>query len=191
MIYLIRHGQTQANRQKQYMGSHDSPLTQQGHEQHERAAGKLVEKRIDRIYTSPRQRCMALAQVLRAQHGVSVTVDKRIAEIDFGLFEGLTFAQAQAQYPDAWTKWEACNSMYALPDGESVNDFHKRVHAFARELAGMAASAHIAVVTHGGVIASLLCDLLELDSKSIWRFRAENGSVVQVNITDGFAYLVI
>ena len=130
MIYLIRHGQTEANEKQQYLGRYDSPLTAEGMRQHQAAIQRLDDSRLNRFISSPRARCEVLADALGKQHGADVTIDERIAELNFGIFERLTFVQAKSQYPNEWAEWEKCDSAYALPDGESSDAFEARGKRF-------------------------------------------------------------
>ncbi|MBT3320629.1 MAG: histidine phosphatase family protein [Clostridia bacterium] len=189
MIYVIRHGQTQANEKKQYLGSGESPLSSLGISQHDELVKQLDGVILDSVISSPRERCRALAQVICNTRALEVNVNNRIAEFNFGVFESLTYEQAQKRYPDEWAKWVQNDSAYTLPKGESIDSFEERVKAFSWELKQIDESKNIAVITHGGVITSLLCYLLVLEISNKWRFRVENGSLIKINVTDGFHYL--
>ncbi len=192
MIYLIRHGQTQANVLGQYVGHQDSPLTQTGQEQHAAVLAQLDDTKFDRIYTSPSERCAMLADTLADANGIQAARDTRILEFSFGIFEGLTYEQAKEAHPESWSDWVKGSSDFALPDGESIRAFETRVKAFAGLLKESRSVENIAAVTHGGVIGSLICCSLSLNIAEKWRFKAENGTVVRIQIThDGFAYLVL
>lgn len=191
MIYLIRHGETEANAKKQYLGVQNSPLTDAGLKQHQSVVASLAGSGVDRIISSPRRRCVALAEALCTGGRVTAETDGRIAEINFGIFETLTYEQAKAQYPEEWAQWETGDSDYTLPRGESIDTFDSRVCGFARELLRMGESGNVAVVTHGGVICFLLCCLLGLDASCRWRFQINNGSIIRVDVTGGYAYLVL
>ena len=189
MIYLVRHGQTKANERGQYLGKKESPLNETGLKQHEEVLKDLSGIKLDCIFTSPRKRCTALADTLAAELGICSQLDERIAEIDFGIFELLTYIQAKERYPSEWTQWEKCDSTYVLPQGESIDAFEARVSVFAKELDSMGEKENVAVITHGGVITSLLCYLLKLDLTSKWRFMSANGSIIKIHKTNGYAYL--
>ena len=189
MIYLIRHGQTLANENKQYLGRDESQLTTLGISQHHELAKHLDGVILDRVISSPRERCMALAQAICGQKKVELCIDNRIAEFNFGIFESLTYKQAQKTYPSEWAKWTQNDSAYALPNGESIDAFEIRVQEFSCELTKCDESKNIAIITHGGVATSLLCYLLDLEISNKWRFRVENGSLLKINATDGVHYL--
>ncbi len=192
MIYLVRHGETQANVEQQYLGRTDSPLTRRGLAQHDGVVERLGEIRIDRLYCSPRARCLDLGKKLEAAHGdIQLIVDDRIAEMDFGIFEGQSAAESQSNSPEAWQQWLKGDESYVIPDGESVAAFSERVGSFAATLGAEIEDQNIVVVTHGGVITTLLCHFLNLEKTDKWRFYAENGTIVRLAVKDKYAYLLI
>ena len=189
MIYIIRHGQTHANENKQYLGRDESPLTKLGIAQHDELVRQLDGVILDSVICSPRERCMALAQEISRRRGAAPSVDNRVAEFDFGIFESLTYEQAEETYSIEWAKWVQNDSAYTLPRGESIDAFEERVKAVSCELMENDESKNIAIITHGGVITSLLCYLLDLGISNKWRFRVENGSLIIIKANDGFNYL--
>ena len=191
MIYLIRHGQTQANEKKQYLGNNESQLTTLGISQHDELTKLLDGVVLDSVISSPKERCKTLAQEISGQHELDISVDNRIAEFNFGIFESLTYEQAQKLHPNEWAKWIQNDCAYSLPDGESINSFEKRVREFSCDIKQMDESKNIAIISHGGVITSLLCYLLDLKISNKWRFRIENGSQIKISTVDGFSYMVL
>jgi len=190
MIYLIRHGQTYANKEGVYLGRNESTLTELGKRQHKSVVEQLYKKEIDRIISSPRERCVSLAEAIKSSKGIEGVVDEQIAEIDFGIFEGLTYKQAQEKYPMEWKKWVKSKNEYAFAEGESISSFDSRVAEFSKYLVEFGEKENIAVVTHGGVISSLICNMLDLDEQCKWHFKVNNGSIIKIDVIDGFVYIV-
>jgi alpha-ribazole phosphatase len=190
MIYLIRHGQTEANLNGVYYGRSESPLTKKGEEDHRRAAKKLKDEHIDMVITSPRQRCRVLGDELCTMFNIELTVDERLAEIDFGIFEGLKHTEAQQRYPQIWDRWVNAGDEYRLENGESISMFESRIDEFAEYILEISYKNDIAIVTHSGVISSLVCKMLNLDKEIKWRFRIGNGAVLKIDNYDGYAYIV-
>ena len=186
MIYIIRHGQTEANKKHIYYGRSKSALTQKGVAQHDLAVEKMKGIKLDKIVSSPRDRCTSLAKSLCRNRDVDYTVDERLSEMDFGIFEGLNYDEAQEKYPDVWDKWVSAGDDFALQDGESKAKFNKRIAEFAGEIINSYENENIAIATHGGVVTSLICNLLELGDENVWRFAAKNGAVTKIEISDVF-----
>ncbi len=189
-LYLMRHGQTLANQEQRYLGSSESPLTELGIRQHRRIQEQLVDVTFSKVYTSPRKRCLKLAESL-ADDPKMLVRDERIRELDFGVFELLHWQEAKEKYPQVWEKYGKMEPAYCLPDGESLFDFESRIASFVDELLGSDLTGSVAVVSHGGVATTLICQMLGFDPSERWRFRLENGHVTQIRVQDGFAYLVL
>jgi alpha-ribazole phosphatase len=189
-IYLMRHGQTMANQEQRYLGSSESPLTELGIGQHQRIREHLKDVSFEKIYTSPRNRCLRLAESLSDESGKLVQ-DERIQELDFGVFELLHWQEAKEKYPLVWEKYGRMERAYCLPEGESLAEFEARISEFVDELLVSDLTGSVAVVSHGGVSTTLICKLLGFDPSERWRFRLENGHVTQIRVQDGFAYLVL
>lgn len=188
MLYIIRHGQTKANANNQYLGATDSPLTEKGEKQHRHVIEQLNSINIHTVYSSPRERCVALANQLTNK---SIHIDERIAEINFGVFEQLTWQQAQVEYPDVWNEWIKNDATYQIPNGESQQQVQQRVKLFVKEIISIAEQHDIAIVTHGGIITLMLCYLFNFETKHQWNFKINNGSIIKINGSDGFAYMEI
>ncbi|HEY0343484.1 MAG TPA: histidine phosphatase family protein, partial [Solirubrobacteraceae bacterium] len=88
-ITLVRHGQTERSSRGAYSGQLDVPLTSLGREQAQRCAERLAGTDVDAIYTSPLVRALQTAQAVAEASGVSLTIDDRLIEVDYGPFEGL------------------------------------------------------------------------------------------------------
>lgn len=191
MIYLVRHGQTVANKEELYVGISESELTEEGRWQHSAAASKLQDIEINKVISSPRKRCMLLANEICKGRDIKINIDDRIAEIDFGIFEGLSHIDIQKKHPKLWKSWLESNGKFAIPDGERVDDFDARVMEFADEVIELGEDDNVVVVTHGGIIMSLICNLLNQSIDDKWRYKVENGAVVKVQVSDKFAYIVL
>ncbi|QRN86682.1 histidine phosphatase family protein [Clostridia bacterium] len=189
-LYLMRHGETVANKEQRYLGSSESPLTELGISQHHRIMNRLSDIEFERIYTSPRKRCLCLAEPL-AKNAWPPVVDERIRELDFGVFELLYWQVAKNRYPGVWEKYGKMESSYCLPEGESLNDFESRIADFAEELLNSDFSGNVAVVSHGGVATTLICQLLGFEPSERWHFRLDNGQVAKIRIQEGFPYLIL
>jgi probable phosphoglycerate mutase len=152
-LILIRHGETDFNREGRFQGWIDVPLNAHGRRQAERLAARLAtEDRIDALHCSDLLRTRQTAAPAATALGLDLHPDARLREQHFGILEGLRFAEAQARHPDALAGWCRHEATYALPGGESVHAFHARVIDALRDIAAQGAGGRLAVVTHGGVL---------------------------------------
>jgi probable phosphoglycerate mutase len=151
-LYLLRHGETEFNLEGRLQGQGDSPLTPRGRAQ-ARAHGALLGTLIAapeawRVVASPLGRAMATARLACAELGLAETAietDDRLMELNYGDWEGLTYAEVEARYPDGWAARRRGAWDYVVPGGESYAMVALRAGAFLDEIDG-----RTIVVSHGG-----------------------------------------
>ncbi len=151
-LYLLRHGETEFNLESRLQGQQDSPLTARGRAQ-ARAHGALLKTLIEKpaawcVVASPLGRTMDTARLACAELGLpeaAIETDPRLMEIAYGEWEGLTWTEAEARYPDRWAARERDHWGFAAPGGESYEMVAVRARAFLGEARG-----NTIVVSHGG-----------------------------------------
>jgi len=151
-LLLIRHGETQWNAQSRIQGHMDIALSARGLRQAQLLARFLGASAIDAVYASDLARASQTAQPLADALALGLHLDARLRERAFGLFEGSTYEQIQANWPNEFAIWRRRDPAYAAPGGESYLAQRARVLQFLEEVAGRHAGASVAVVTHGGVL---------------------------------------
>ena len=157
-LLFIRHGETDWNRQQRFQGQIDVPLNAAGHDQAQRLAARLRAEAFDAFFTSDLLRARETAAPLAAAWRVAPVAVPGLREQSFGVLEGLDVPTIKARHPDLWQRWLEHRSDFALPGGESLNQFHARVLAAVGELAAAAAAqrkSRLAIITHGGVLDML------------------------------------
>lgn len=152
-LILIRHGETDWNRELRFQGQLDVPLNGIGQEQARRVAERLALQPVHALVSSDLQRALQTAQAMaqRAGHAAPLS-EAGLREQHFGMAEGLRVPDIQAQYPQAWEQWVRFDEHYAFEGGECTRDFHARVLGAVQALAQRHAGQTVAVVTHGGVL---------------------------------------
>ena len=163
---LLRHGEPEGG--PRFRGTVDDPLSETGWTQLRAAT---ADGQWDRIVCSPLLRCREFAQVLADQRGVACRVEADFREISFGLWEGLTSAQVEADYGEALARFWQDPVAYPPPQGEPVADFSARVEAAWQRLVADAQGQRVLVVAHGGTIAMLLRGVLGMPLSHSWRVR--------------------
>ena len=154
-IHLIRHGLTEGNLAGQYIGRTDLPLCEQGRKDIEVLIKKGIYPDVDKVYSSPLTRCLDTAELIFPEKKLMIVDD--IAEMDFGTFEGKK-QEDIAQLPE-YIEWIKGGMDAAPPEGESFGDFSLRlVSGLDLIFSDMCAKdiARAAVITHAGVITSLM-----------------------------------
>ncbi len=155
MIYLLRHGETVANREGRLQGRSDAPLTLNGVAQ-VRAIGALLREQVAEpsgfsVVSSPLGRARRSAAIVCQALGLdprTVTCDPRLAEISFGAWDRLTVPEVEAAAPGAWARREADRWTFAAPGGESYALLAARVGEWQKT---QPVEARLIVVCHGAV----------------------------------------
>ena len=151
-LLLIRHAETDYNRQLRVQGHVDVPLNAIGRAQAARLAARLADEPIDLLVSSDLQRARQTAEPLAAQRGLALATDPAWREQAFGVLEGLDGPALRLGYPEQWQAWLRHDPDGAPPGGESRRRFFDRVWQALHALAAAHAGARVAVVTHGGVL---------------------------------------
>ncbi len=185
-IWLVRHGLTEWNTQQRFCGHSDVRLSVQGRVQARWLAQRLQEEKISTIYTSDLARARETAEIIASQRTQEVPVNLSAAwrEIDFGAWEGLTYAEIAERFKDQlgfFSDPEQC----LPPNGESLAHVLHRVQA---ELAVIACSDNlpmegdVVIVSHGGPLRVLLCSLLGVPLERQWQLRLDPGSLSAIDL---------
>ncbi len=181
-IVLVRHGVTAPNGAGCFIGRTDCGMAEEGFKQAAAVKRFLEGVPFDGIYASPLKRAVQTAEVL----GSPFFRDERLAEMNFGIFEGLTYPEIQNQYPEYLHLWNGGYLRYRIPGGESLEAVFIRVEEFIKEIQGNHKRA--LVISHGGVIRCALS--LALSSRDhFYRFRADHGSVSIAAFEADYSYI--
>jgi probable phosphoglycerate mutase len=153
---VVRHGETQWNVERRVQGWGDSTLTAKGVEQAEAIGRRLARERFDTLVASDLGRAHETAKRIGAACGLPVLTDSRLRERSFGAGEGMHYDDIDRAYPEVFSRErETTNPDLVIPGGESRRQFHDRIHAAFEALARENDGRRVAVVTHGGVLATL------------------------------------
>ena len=172
-LHVVRHGETWANAEQRYLGALDPELTERGREQAFSLSQNLPAG-IDALIVSPRLRAQQTAQILnQALHLEPVIMDS-FRERDVGVFEGLTQAQAQAQYPQLWAQNITRQWAVGPTGGESIAEVVSRVHQGLAELAVRYPSGVVLLVAHG-FVAKVIRGLARGDFADFYDWQLKNG----------------
>ncbi len=181
-IWLVRHGQTEANRARRYLGHGDSPLTEYGQRQHTAVARRLRALPFTRAIVSPTQRTRVLAALLSSQRNLPLTEDPRWLEVDQGQWEGLTYREVAQRFPtDVQARW--ANGITGRPtDGESLAEVAERVSNAWAEILTTDRGGRVLIVTHATPIQLVLCFCCHTPIAEHWRWRIDLGSITAFDI---------
>ncbi len=154
-LLFIRHGETDWNAQQRFQGQIDVPLNATGRAQAARLGQRLEGELHDALFSSDLGRAQETAAPLAAAWGRQPTLMPGLREQSFGVLEGLDVPTIKQRHPDLWQHWLEHRGDFALPGGESLQQFHSRVMDAVRTLATAGAGQRLVIVTHGGVLDML------------------------------------
>lgn len=166
-LILVRHGESEGNRDKMFTGHGPSALTERGQRQADAVAAALASPRPDAVYVSDLRRAMMTAEALCARVGVTPVVTAEIRERDMGDFVGVRFEDLQATMPDAWRALADRDPDFRPPNGESHRETAARVGRFLDGLRARHADGRVVVVSHGVAMHHMVRHLLGLHESSV------------------------
>ncbi|MBE5940179.1 MAG: histidine phosphatase family protein [Lachnospiraceae bacterium] len=180
-IYLIRHG-----RQESELCNVDVPLADAGRRQAELCGQRLKEYGIKRLYSSNLIRAVETAEIINELLNVPYKRFDELEEMNFGFLTGLTDAQIKEQFGEFIAERKEMTSDLKFPGGECGQDVFDRAFPVIRDIAKEADSDNVesvAIVTHGGVIRSVLAGILGcgFENKLVFSRDLENCSLTQID----------
>lgn len=187
---LLRHGQTPLSVERRFAGRGDIPLTDLGLQQAAAAAASIAERGgIDLVLTSPLRRARQTALAVAERTGAPLAIDDDLAETDFGKWEGMTFGEVMARWPDEMVAWMATADA-APPGGESFAAVADRVNAALDRLLSAHQGETVVVVSHVTPIKSIVCRALLAPSAALFRMHLDVASLSEAAwFADGPALL--
>lgn len=178
-LFLIRHGVTEWNRQKRYLGYTDISVLREELRTLDQLRKSLENTTFDKVYTSDLIRCKETLEYLKTNG--EITADKRLRELNFGDWEGKTYLDLKEdeQYQRWLLNWE----MEKIPGGETWSMFTTRIDSFLRERfanIGNGRCKHALIMTHGGVIRYLLLKFKAVNS--FWQPAVRHGTAYRIKL---------
>jgi alpha-ribazole phosphatase len=182
-VILIRHGETDWSYQKRYCGFSDIDLNENGRQQGRQLHRRLKKEKINGVYASDMKRTLQFAGIVLKGVPIEETADLR--ELNFGIFEGLTHEDIMKLYPQIYGKWLENPLESAIPQGESLHAMAQRVRRALRTMLSANTDKTVAVVTHGGPIKVIICDVLQLGLHKIWKIEQALASISIIEFVEG------
>jgi phosphoserine phosphatase len=192
-ILLIRHGETDWNRDKRFQGQIDVPLNQRGQLQAEQAATFLATETIDRAVSSPLLRPKQTAQAILQHHPhLELEFANDLKEISHGLWEGKLEAEIEQGYPGLLHEWQRSPHTVQMPEGENLQQVWDRAIAAWKAIVASTQGRDdrpttVLVSAHDAVNKAILCDLVGWGPEKFWVFKQGNGAVSVIDYPQGAA----
>ncbi|MPW26929.1 histidine phosphatase family protein [Alkalibaculum sp. M08DMB] len=184
---LVRHVETTGNYENRFAGVTETLYTQKGKEQFIKLTNALKEYKVDNIYSSPISRALNIANKIGEYTNTEVKVIDVLSEMNFGIFENLTFEEVVRDHNEHWLGWESDYLNYQIPEGDSLKLFHQRISDFLDTIKNEDGTCMI--VCHGGTIQSIVTHLLNLQVLDRWHFHIPLGGIVEISYKENFGML--
>jgi len=185
-VLLIRHGQTQWNKQRRFLGRSDIPLDETGKAQALLLAKRLAHTKLNVVYSSPLSRAWETAMPLSQTKGLSPTALPGVTELDQGELEGHFGADLAQDFPDFYDDWTKDPTHVRVPGGETLNECaHRSIKAFRTALSAHIPGQTVAIVAHRVAISAIICDVLGLPVRFNMRIGQRNTAINLLGYRDG------
>jgi alpha-ribazole phosphatase len=172
VLYLVRHGRTDANAQGLMQGRLDPPLDALGHRQAEAMAARVGP--VDEVIASP----LVRAQETAGYFGVDIATDDRWIELAYGEFEGVPVGEVP---PDVWQSWRT-NTEFATKGGESFSSLNERVRSACEELSERLTGRDVVVVSHVSPIKSAVSWALSTTMDIMFHCHLSQASLCRIDL---------
>jgi alpha-ribazole phosphatase len=187
-LYLVRHGRVAEGHTDRYHGHNDIGLSPEGVRQFEALAAQLAATPLAGVYSSDLIRTVTGSEIISRGRDLKPQIIPEFREVNFGAWEGLTFAEIMAQYPAELEERFKDLANFRIPGGESLKDIKARALPPLRELLARHAGAAFLLVAHAGVNRVILSEAMGLPLDHLFRLDQNYGCL---NIIDYFPDLAV
>ena len=191
-ILLIRHGESEANRESRFAGHSDFPLSEKGLKQAHCTAEYISKNyRVDAVYASDLKRAFDTAKATAERLSLQVTPDPAFREIFAGAWEGMPFEEIRRDYPEDYTVWMTDIGRAGCTDGEKVSALQERVLSAILRLCEQNPGKTLVIGTHATPIRATECALRGLPLSEMHSVAwVSNASVTELCYENGRLTLV-
>jgi len=180
-LYLTRHGEVVNH--GVYNGQTDVDITPRGIQQMEKLRDRLADRDLRAAYSSDLIRTRKGAEIIARPHGLTPRAFPEFREVDFGRWQGLSYAQVMEKYPEDIPQWLKDVEHFPIPGGESMAQVRQRALPRLQELIERHRGEEILLVCHGALNRVILADALRLPMAHLLRLEQEYGCLNIVDYT--------
>lgn len=183
-LYLVRHGQTDMNKNNMFYGWTDADINETGVSQAKELAEYFKDVPLDAIYSSDLLRAAHTAEIIAQKKGMNVEKRKEFRELYYGDWENQTAEYVKTNYKEELRGWATDWIGRTMPNGENFNDFYQRVTEGVDQLVKENKGKQVLLVAHNGALSAILCHLTGASGKSFWRFDSKQGHYSSILISE-------
>ena len=183
-IIMVRHGETDWNKEGRFQGQIDIPLNENGKIQAKQASEYLKEISFNKAYSSSMVRPFETAKII-LDNDLKINKIDNLKEISHGLWEGKLEKEIKAKWPKLLDDWHHTPENVIMPEGESIREVAKRsISAWESICAAQEDNDITLLVAHDAVNKTLICHMLGLDFSNIWMIKQGNGGITVIDISE-------
>ena len=183
---LVRHGQSEGNLVRSFLGHTDLDITELGHKQAECTAEYLKDEKIDVIYSSDLKRAWNTAEHIAAKKNLSIIADSELREIFAGEWENRLFCDLETEFTEDFKIWREDIGNARPTGGESVKELSDRIIGELIRIAGMYDGETVCIATHATPIRMAGVKAMGLSVESAKNVNwAPNASVTVIDVENG------
>lgn len=183
-ILLAAAGTTAWDEQRRLQGSRSLPLSPAGREQVQDMARQLAEMRLGVVYTGNSRHCLESARILAQDHRCRVRCLDALAEVNHGLWEGLSLAELERRYERSYRAWLSDPGTVQPPDGESLAHAYARVHHALGWIVSRHREQLVAIVAPRLLRALIQCCLRGRGPEAVWDLYREDAQWEVFSVPD-------
>ena len=185
-LIFVRHAEAEGNLNRVFHGWTDSGITEKGHIQAKHAAERLESIDIDVIYSSSMKRTLQTAQYISDIKNLPIIRTDKLKEINGGEWEGKRWDELPGLWPEEYDTWENEPHAHVMPNGETMEEFQKRLIDEVMYILKNNTGKNICIVTHGTAIRSLMCVFLGCGLKEMVSIKwYDNTSITIIDYEKG------
>jgi broad specificity phosphatase PhoE len=177
-LYLVRHGETDLNRDRRFRGMSDVHLNERGRLEAQGAAGILSGSGVSTIHTSPVPRAVETAEIIADEIHAGVVINDGLIDIDYGEWQGLTVEEVQEKFGGGMLEtWMRDPGGFTFPGGASMRDVCSRLQPTLLGIVRENPGGTVAAVSHLAVLKVCFIVMMGVESGWFWKLGLDNGSV--------------
>jgi len=184
-IILVRHGETEWNVARRIQGYSDSPLTPTGVAQAKALGARLAQEKFAAVHSSDLGRVRQTVAHIVDRTGHSANFAEDLRERSYGVFEGKTMEECEAEMPGQWSLFRGPDPQAVPPGGESVVQFQERIIGALERVARESDGHTVVVAAHGGVCGALFRHVMKLPPGTPRSWSLYNASINRFDYRKG------
>ncbi len=178
-IFLLRHGETDYNREAKLLGRVDVDLNGFGSKQAEILGARISAYGLKMIYSSDLKRALQTAEAIQKYSGAEILATPLLREINKGNWQGLNWDEIKSNYPKYYAEWSQYETDVPYPNGECGNDVLNRFYSLIKSI-DLTSPHNIAMVTHSGLIKTVVSNLLSIPLEKRFAITVWNCSISEL-----------